>query len=50
MKSDYEGALPIFQNLFDNNHKNTFTIKSLAGIYAKMGRMDEAAVLLTSIS
>ena len=50
MKSDYEGALPIFQNLFDNNHKNTFTIKSLAGIYAKMGRMDGAAALLTSIS
>ncbi len=49
MKSDYEGALPIFQNLFDNNHKNSFTIKSLAGIYAKMGRMNEAEALLKSI-
>ena len=48
LKSDYENALPIFQDLVDNNHKNTYTIKTLAGIYAKMGRMDRASELLTS--
>jgi len=50
LKSDYENALPIFQNLVDNNHKNTYIIKTLAGIYAKMGRMDRASELLTSIT
>lgn len=49
MKNDYQGALPIFQNLFDKNHRNTFTIRSLAGIHAKMGRMDEAETLLKSL-
>ena len=50
MKNDYEGAYSIFQNLFDHEHRNTFTIRSLAGILAKLGRMDEAATLLSSIS
>ena len=50
MKNDYDGAFTIFQNLFDHDHRNIFTIKSLAGIHAKMGRMDEAAALVSSIS
>ena len=50
MKNDYEGAYSVFQNLFDHEHRNTFTIRSLAGILAKLGRMDEAATLLSSIS
>ena len=50
MKNDYEGAYSVFQNLFDHEHRNTFTIKSLAGIHAKLGRMDEAAALLSLIS
>ena len=50
MKNDYEGAFSIFQNLFDHDHRNTFTIKSLAGIHAKLGRIDKAKDLLSSIS
>ena len=26
MKNDYDGAFSIFQNLFDHDHRNTFTI------------------------
>jgi len=50
MKKDYDRAFSVFQNLFDHNHRNIFTIKSLAGIHAKMGRMDEAAALVKTIS
>tara|TARA_Y100000758_G_C15758292_1_gene314825 strand:+ start:87 stop:404 length:318 start_codon:yes stop_codon:yes gene_type:complete len=50
MKNDYDGAFSIFQNLFDHDHRNTFTIKSLAGIHAKLGRIDKAKDLLSSIS
>jgi len=50
MKNDYEGAFSVFQNLFDHDHRNTFTIKSLAGIHAKLGRIDKAKALLSSIS
>jgi len=50
MKNDYEGAYSVFQNLFDHEHRNTFTIKSLAGIHAKLGKIDEAAALLSLLS
>ena len=50
MRNDYDGAFSIFQNLFDHDHRNTFIIKSLAGIHAKLGRMNEATALLSSIT
>ena len=47
--NDYEKALPIFQELFDQHHRNTFTVRSLAGIHAKQGRLDIAQKLLQSL-
>jgi len=47
--NDYEKALPIFQELFDQHHRNTFTVRSLAGIHAKRGHLDIAQKLLQSL-
>ncbi len=45
-KQDYVNALSVFQSLYDGDHRNTFTIRSLAGIHAKQGRMEAAHELL----
>ena len=45
-QQEYENALSLFQSLYDGDHRNTFTIRSLAGIHAKQGRMAAAHKLL----
>jgi len=45
-QQDYENALSLFQSLYDSEHRNTFTVRSLAGIHAKQGRVEAAQKLL----
>jgi len=50
IKNEYIKALPIFQNLFDQGNRSPLYIKSLAGIYAKMGQLDKAGDLLKCLT
>jgi tetratricopeptide (TPR) repeat protein len=50
MKNEYIKALPIFQNVFDQGNRSPLNIKSLAGIYAKMGQIEKAGDLLKCLS